>query len=297
MIAISSLWIAVIILLFISDYKIIADRYSINHQDMEKAIGIITDLDDTGRQMGAKTVENTLQKNKLLQSLYKHSFIAEIIDHIRLDTINSVTAFIGAIQPADIPGNPDDRVNVTIPETGADSIADFKNTSSYLNLDPVDRLQALELFYRTKVVPEVAWEPEFTLSGVFAELSKDLAYSDAKTRFFNTEVLPEIRRSPELRKVADVVFGFDHSLGLYEASLNRYVLVKFDNNNAMFIPYNVEPSASAENISMYINHLKKDEILEKLKYWGRYAIIVPAILFLLGIIIHWSKQTVSHNGI
>ena len=292
-IAIAGLWIVANIILFLHDYSIIADKYSVDVTELESAIGIITDIDETGQNQGSQPAGEAHEKETLFQGIYKESFVTDIYDRIRVDTIKSVKEIIGDIQLSDIdiPENADENsITTIIAAAGTGSIAEFKNSKAYLALDYVDRFRALELFYRTRVLPNIAWEPEHTLSGVFAELSRDLTYSDAKNLFFNNAVIPEIRKAPALRKVADVIFGFDHSMSLYEAYLNRYILVKFDNNNAMFIPYDVKPSTSVENITTYIYRLKKEEILDKIDYWGRYAFMPPVILFLIGTLLMWARH-------
>jgi len=290
-IAIACLWIVANISLFLHDYSIIADRYRIDIPELEKAIGIITNIDETGQKQGSRPAGDEHEKENLFQGIYEESFVTDIYDSIKVETIRTVKEFIGDIQLRDIPENTDENpITSVISAAGTGSIAEFKNSKAYLALDYVDRFRALELFYRTQVLPNIAWEPEHTLSGVFAELSRDLTYSDAKNLFFNDAVIPEIRKAPALRKVADVIFGFDHSMTLYEACLNRYILVKFDNNNAMFIPYDVKPSTSVENITTYIYRLEKEEILDKIGYWSRYAFMPPVILLLIGTILMWARH-------
>jgi len=288
--AVAFLWVVTIVFLFFNDFFIITDKYKIKIPELEKVIEIVTDISEPGVKNVPMRHKDSHERKKIFKNLYMDSFINRFHDHIRVETINSISNFVGDIQLSDIPANTEQNMIANEPITSAESISEYKNSKAYLQLDTIDRFEALERFYQAHVVPNIDWTPEHTLSGVFAEISRDLTYSDAKKDFFENEVVPEIKKAPALRNVANVIFGLDHSLSEYEARLNMYVLAIFDNNNAMFIPYDVEPSASAKNISTYINRLKHDEILEKIIYWSKYAFLPLIILFLLGTIIMWAKH-------
>jgi hypothetical protein len=289
-VAIAFLWVVTIAFLFFNDFFIITNKYEIKIPELEKTIEIITDIDDTGLKNIPMLHKDVHERKKIFKNLYMDSFINKLNNNIRVETINSITNFVGDIQLSDIPVEAGEITIAIEPIANSKSISEYKNSKAYLQLDVIEKFYALEQFYQTNIVPNIEWAPEHTLSGVFAEMSKDLTYSDAKKGYFENEVIPEIKKTPAMRKVADVIFGLDHSLSEYEARLNMYILVIFDNNNAMFLPYGIEPSASAENISKYINRLKREEILEKTIYWGKYAFLPLIILFLLGTIIIWAKH-------
>jgi hypothetical protein len=289
-VAIAFLWVVTIAFLFFNDFSIITDKYELNISELEKTIEIITDIDETGLNNMPMRYKGIHEREKLFNTLYMDSFINKFHNNIRVETINSISNFVGDIQLSDIPANTEHNAITNEPIASSESISEYKNSKAYLRLSDIDRFHALQRFYQANVVPNIVWAPEHTLSGVFAEMSKDLTYSAAKNDFFKNEVIPEVKKTPALRRVANVIFGLDHSLNEYEARLNMYVLVVFDNNNATFIPYDVEPSVSAENISKYINRLRHEEILEKIIYWSTYAFLPLIILFLLGTIIIWAKH-------
>jgi hypothetical protein len=289
-VTIAFLWLVTIAFLFFNDFFIITNKYEIKSPELEKAIEIITDIDDTGLKNIPMKHKDVHERKKILENLYMDSFIHKFNDNIRVETIKSISNFVGDIQLNDIPVKAEETTNVIESIANTESISEYKNSNAYLQLDIIGKFYALEQFYQTKIIPKIEWAPEHTLSGVFAEMSRDLTYSDAKKVFFKNEVIPEIKKTPALRKIANVIFGLDHSLSEYEARLNMYVLVIFDNNNGMFIPYDVEPTASVENISKYINRLKREEILGKTIYWSKYAFLPLIVLFLLGTILIWAKN-------
>jgi len=276
--AIVFIWIAAVAIPFFIDYFKIENKYSLDVPELEKLIKITIDDNEPGQQgISAR------KKDKSLKDFYRDCFITEINNDISIDTLESVNEFVGEIQLRGIQDKVKQHSRDTAFNINTTSIADYKKSKEFVQLDHIDKFYALQHFFRVNVLTEIELQPKETLSGVFAELSRDIAYSEARNKFFADEVLPEVEKAPSLRRVANAIFGLDHTRSLYEAHLNTYILVKFSNNNAMFIPYDVNPSISAVTIAKYINGLKNDEILDIISLWGTYAFIPPLILLLFGL--------------